>query len=714
MKQQISIRGMSCTGCASRIASTLQSDSHVTSAVIDFATQTGVVEGDISREQIGALVRKAGYEVFEPEVANGAKDASISRGIPPEIGRMIGASALALPVVVLAMGPWKVEHSPTIQALLTTMFLLGPASGFTKRAFKQLTHLTVTMDTLVSLGMLSAWASSLYLMTTHAHHLYFESAVMIGFFVLLGKTLEDRARKASIGEVDKLVRLRPRTAFVKNSEGTVSELPIASLALGMMVYVRPGDMLAVDGEVTEGEASFDESIITGESLPVVRRVGEAVVSGAVNAGATGVSVQVTKIGGDTTVEKIIRLMEDARLSRPPVQALADRISGVFVPVVMAIAVLTFLGWKFFGDKSFEDSLMIGLSVLVVACPCALGLATPVAWVAGLGQAAKGGILVRNYDALESLRKATAIVFDKTGTLTLGKPAVLNVLVGEGFSLDDDLPIIMSCLSHSSHPLSRAVAEWIRARGKMDTLPISKLLEEKAGAGVTCRIKKDADEIVIRYGRPDFVASASLVEKAWPSLVHSAHAIVASSIGGKPAFAFELDDALRPGVKEQLKALKDRGLKIFIASGDRSEVVDNLKKELEYIDHAYGLVKPESKKKIVEDLRSAGEKVAFVGDGINDAPAMAAADIALAMASGTDVAASTSGLVLQRAGIDTVMTAFILSEKITKIIHQNFFWAFFYNIAAIPIAMSGSMTPMWAAAAMAMSSLSVVTNALRLR
>ena len=702
---------MTCAGCASKITSALQRDRRVSSAVIDFATRSGVIEGEISEQEIERIVNSVGYRIssFGQLQAETKKSAD---QLSAEVRRLIPATFLAAPVVLVAMGPWNVPYGAWIQLSLTTVFMLGPASGFFIRAIKQIRHGFVTMDTLVALGIGSAWSASLVMMASgHSEHLYFESGVMIGFFILLGKTLEDQARRKSIGEVDRLVRLRPRNVWRVGPSGLPEEVPVANVSVGEQIYLRPGDMLALDGTVVQEAASFDESIITGESVPVVRSMGDAVPSGAINAGATGVTMKVTGIGKNTTVEKIIQLIEDARLSRPPIQKLADQISNIFVPVVIALAVLTFLYWWLLGGLDVTEGLMIGLSVLVVACPCALGLATPVAWVAGLGRAARAGVLVRSYEALETLRRANAVIFDKTGTLTEGRPTVINVIGSDELAPEFSYAALLSTLSHSSHPLSRAMAHHIRELPLILDPPLSKLIEERPGQGVICEIKLNPKH-VIKYGRPEFVVQE--IPQQWLKSLSSGNPTVAVSLDEKPLFIFELKDAMRPDAQQSLARIRARGFEIYVASGDKDSVVDGLRLLLPEVTSFKGRMTPESKKDLVQSLQKTGKVVAFVGDGINDAPALAAADIGISMGTGTDVAAHSAGLVLQRPGLLPLLDAIDLSSRITKIIKENFFWAFFYNVAAIPIAMMGYITPMWAAAAMALSSVSVVTNALRLR
>ena len=726
MQTRFEVEGMTCGGCASKVTSALQKDPRVLSAVIDFATRTGVVTGDIESPEIQRIVQDTGYKVVSNAAeSSGARSVTRSDITHEEVLLIIGA-LLVSPVMILAMGPWDFENSGLWQAFLTTVFMVGPASGFFKRSWTQLRHGYVSMDALIAIGMSSAWIISVAMLKAGSHHLFFESAAMIGFFVMTGKALEDRARRRSIGDVDRLVKLRPRKAFKVMASGQLESVQISDIHMGDQVYLRPGDMLALDGVIAEGEGSFDESIISGESAPMLRKIGDPVPSGAVNAGASGIKVKITRVGQDTTIEQIIKLMEDARLARPPIQKLADKIAGIFVPIVMAIALMTTIGWWASGQRNFSEALMIGLSVLVVACPCALGLATPVAWVAGLGRAARQGILIRSYDALETLRRANVIIFDKTGTLTFGEPDVTVVTAANGRTLSDcgdsaeqiehDVMLLFSALTHSSHPQARALARWIKLHYDTTKAPLSKLIEEVAGQGVRCEVMADKNYIVL-FGRANFVLKKDHIQ--WQQQLAGERSTVAVSIDDAPAFLFELSDKLRPDVSQAFKKIQSLHIDSYIASGDKEAVVSSLVTHLEQTGMSRGKIiaqggmTPVTKKSLVDSLRAKGKIVAFVGDGINDAPAIAAADVGIAMGSGSDVAASSAGLVIQRAGLSTLVEAVELSVRVTRVIRENFFWAFFYNIAAIPVAVAGHVTPMWAAAAMAFSSVSVVLNALRL-
>ena len=726
------VSGMTCGGCAGKINSTLQKDPRVNSAMVDFVTGTGLVSGSMSEDDASKMVRALGYG-FQ-RARDEQQDSSAAPGPNVTEWPMISALILALPVVIIAMGPWHFSWSGEIQALLTTLFLMGPAADFFRRAVSQAIHRHVTMDSLVALGMFSAWVLSVVLVMNGSTHLYFESAVMIGFFVLLGKKLENWAKQHSLEEVEKLIQRRPKKAFKVVESAPPEEVSIGDFKIGDHIYVRPGDMLPLDGVLLDREAGFDESIITGESQPVLRKPGNLVPAGAINSTAFGVNLVVSRIGKDTTIEQIIRLVELSSRSRPPVQKLADQISLVFVPSVICLSLLTIISWRLLVKASWIDSLVTALSVLVVACPCALGLATPVAWIAGLGRAARSGILVRSYEALEILSKVNAIVFDKTGTLTNGQPEVLRVLNDQGsvftstrhFSEEDlsGLDLLFSALVHSSHPNARSISTWLKRQLDGRRIPNSKLIAEVPGQGAECECKVGDFKHVIKYGRPEFVAvqpQSFLLNKQDPT-----RSIVAASIDGLPRFFFELGDALREDALTCLQELLNRNYKIYIASGDRESVIRHLFAKVPLISieseepRPFGHViyqaemTPLAKNNLVLSLQKSAGKVAFIGDGINDAPALAAADVAVAMGSGSDLAAGQSGLVLRSRRVMALVEAIDLSKQTTKIIRQNFFWAFAYNAAAVPIAMLGLMSPMWAAGAMAMSSLSVVLNALRLR
>lgn len=722
---------MTCGGCAAKISSILQRDKRVHSAIVDFATATGVVTGRLTENEVGQVLRRIGYDV-QAQDQDKADLGSTKITQLYSFKTWIISLALVFPIMAISMSPQRHWWSVWAEAVLATVFIFGPAFSFFSRAARQAYHRHVTMDSLIAVGMASAWLLSVVLAIQGVSHLYFESAAMIGFFVLSGKTLEEWARKKSIGDLEKLVRLRPKKAFIWGNDGHPKEMPIDRFKISDQVYVRPGDMLALDGIVLEREAYFDESVITGESVPIVRRPGDHVPAGAINSSTFGVKLEVTRVGSATTIEQIIRLIEDAKISKPDTQKLADRISTVFIPAVIFIALVTFLVWRFVIGESTTRSVVISLGVLVVACPCALGLATPVAWVAGLGLAAKKGIILRSYEALETLRLARVFVFDKTGTMTLGEPQVLKASLASGerfesvLSLNDHqkqgLGFLMSALVHSSHPNARSLSSWLKNQIDVEKIPVSKILKETIGQGVECEIKLGDSRHTIKYGKSEFVAGDSGFATD-PSKVNST---LAASIDEIPRFVFELGDSLREDAIACVKELLRRHMKIYVASGDKEGVIRQVLGELPLIQAAQAEINtvsgviyqanmtPEQKRNLIGELQKANGIVAFVGDGMNDAPGLALADVGIAFGSGSDLAASQAGLVLTSRRMISLLDAIDLSARITLIIRQNFFWAFAYNVAAIPLAVAGVLHPMWASAAMAMSSLSVVLNALRLR
>jgi Cu+-exporting ATPase len=707
---KIEVEGMTCGGCASRVTSALQLDPRVDYAIVDFATRSGMVRGEVSRDDIKKIIESVGYHLAKQDDRDEASRAlAASKELNAGLLKIFIAAAMSIPVVIVAMGPWHFAHGDAIQAVLTTAFLVGPASGFFIRFLKQLRLGFVTMDALVSIGMLSAWAISIALMGQGQGHLYFESAAMIGFFVLLGKFIEDRARLRSIADISKLMRMRPRTVFLAPPDAAPAEVDAGQVRLDDRVYIRPGDMAAFDGELLEPAVSFDESVLSGESVPVTKNPGDWISSGSVNASGVGAYIKVKRVGDDTTMARIVKMMEDARLSRPKIQKLADKISSVFVPIVMVLATLTFM-IVWLSGNGVEAGIMRGLSVLVVACPCALGLATPVAWVAGLGRAARSGVLIKSYEGLDELRQVKAIVFDKTGTLTMGRPEVTQVIMPDAVG-QEELAGIFSAMSHSSHPLARAIMIWIKSRVDVSKAPLSKLISDVPGHGVECDIK-GASPAKIKFGRATYVAA--IIPAEWSQADESENMTVAVSRDGVPRILFCLRDHLRPEAGDVLRDLKKMGMEVHVASGDRQSVVDELKNQFPMLDSAMGAMTPAAKKTFIDQIRARGIKVAFIGDGINDAPALAAANVGASIGGGSDLAAQSADLVLQRQGVAAIFAAIRLSRDISKIINQNFFWAFFYNIAAIPAAASGHMTPMWASAAMALSSVTVVLNALRLR
>ncbi|MCX6117661.1 MAG: cation-translocating P-type ATPase [Proteobacteria bacterium] len=736
MQHQFKITGMTCTMCASNIAAGLRKVDRVEFAAVDYATQTALVDGDVPVDEVIHKIDSLGYKAI---VTNHGKD-SIENTVARKFwtNQLIFGAVISIVIMVLSMGPqeWHFSQSAYVQAVLSAVFIAFPGRNFVIHAYGQLKSLSFGMDSLVAIGMLSSWIGSALLMMQGHSHLYFESAVMIGFFVLLGKTLEDHSREKSVQDVQNLVNLRPKNVWILSNDQRPMEVSADSLKVGSLVYLRPGDLLAADGELVDDLMESNEAAITGESKPVVRGKGERILSGSVNIGQKVAIIKVTHIGIDANLNRMIEMISQAKQSRPKIQLIVDKVSAVFVPVVIGLSVITGLVWYFTLNIGIENSLQNAISVLVISCPCALGLATPLAWVAAIGQAAKKGILLKNFDSLESLARADCVVFDKTGTLTEGVPKVKQSLWSSEFNEEKRIPLALVCLIQSSHPLARSSYQFYmtqlstakavphsdlenqigqnRADKKLEFK--SKLLNNIPGQGFSGTILNSAGEIIHHYkvGKIDYCLSADRIPSAWRSLLlQSKYSHMSLSVDDAPLAILTLKDELRDGSAELINSLGSLGMKVIVASGDHIGAVNDILESISTKIEIRAELKPEDKLKLIHDLQDDKKIVAFVGDGFNDAPALAAADVGIAMASGTDIAAVSAGIILKRFGIQPIFECILLAQRTTSIVRQNLFMAFVYNVAAIPLAMSGNLTPMIAASAMALSSLTVALNASRL-
>ncbi|MEZ4317717.1 MAG: heavy metal translocating P-type ATPase [Myxococcota bacterium] len=686
---RLDIQGMTCASCSTRVERVLRATPGVTAASVNLALETATVatEGP-GLEALVEAVRDAGYDASEHVPGAPAEDPALTRsgGLVAVAGVLAGA--LMLPMFGVPLSPW-VQLALAVPAQGIALWRFGPP------AWGALKHRTANMDTLVVLGTTAAFALSLVnfeASLTHAGHgmLYFESAATISAFVLFGKWLEARARGRTTEAVRELLELRPATARVVR-DGTDVEVPAESVGRGQIVRVLPGERVPVDGSVTEGRSSLDESLITGESVPVERGPGSAVIGGSINGNGT-LLVETTASGGDTALARIAALVEEALASKAPIQALVDRVAAVFVPVVLAIAVATFVGWVAAG-AGVQAALMTGVAVLVVACPCALGLATPAALVAGMGSAARAGIFIRDADALETLASVRTLAFDKTGTLTVGQPELRT-------PLDPDvLRLAVAVQRQSAHPLARAFQ-----RAAPDDVPAATEVTEHPGEGVSGLVEGHR----IRLGTAGFLERHGLVLPAAdvPADLTPVWVAVDDAVRG----VVGVGDALRDGVPEAIARVRSLGLEAVLISGDRQSVADAIGARAG-ISKVFGEARPESK---VEALRGLDGPVGMVGDGVNDAPALAAADVGIAMGSGSQAAIASAPVTLTRTDPALVPAAVDIGRRTRAVIRQNLFWAFAYNVVAIPLAVSGWLTPMVAAGAMAMSSVTVVANALRLR
>ncbi len=728
------VEGMTCAACVSRIERALKKVPGVVDANVNLATERATVHAgaldDAMRTALSDAVERAGYKAIvppAPRVGDAAKaDGAMDHGTPAEritTLRLGLAVALSVPLMALAMIPAlrTVPGNGWIQLALATVVTFGTGSPFYTGALRNARHLAMNMDTLIALGSFAAWGDSLYELTRHAGHgmhphLYFETAAMIVTLVLLGKWLEGRAKRRAASAIHSLVALQPRTARVLRDGGEV-ETAIESLARGDRVRVIAHERVATDGVVLEGQSDVDESMLTGESAPVTKRAGDPVTGGTVN-GAAPLVFKVTRIGAETQLAQIVKLVEDAQGSKAPVQRLADRVSSVFVPVVVGLAVLTAVGWALVGGMPAGDAMLRAVAVLVIACPCALGLATPTAIMVGTGRAAEMGVLVKDAESLERAGALAVVVFDKTGTLTEGKPSLTDVILAEGEDEKAVLTLAASLEHESQHPVARAIVRGAEARGiERDAVTA---VRSEPGVGMHGvvrgrRVSVGSERLVTEGGVTMAPALATQLEAVaaqarTPSLVAVDGAVVA---------VLGVADPVKPTSREAVARLTALGIEVHLLTGDRRRTAEAIAREAGIeTKHVHANVLPAEKSAAIDALRASGRLVAMVGDGVNDAPALARADVGFAMGSGTDVAMEAAPIVLMRSDPRAIADAVALSRRTMRTIRENLFWAMGYNVLAIPLAASGVLMkiggPMVAAAAMAFSSVSVVTNSLRLR
>lgn len=733
----LKIEGMTCASCVSRVEKALRKLPFVLDASVNLAGESARVsvlggnEADVDAALVGA-VAKAGYGARRVDTAAGGEAAEEGgaaewrRAAPVLIGGL-----LSLPLVVPMVGDLFGRHwmlPAWAQFLLATpvQFLLG--ARFYKAGWHALRAGTGNMDLLVAIGTSAGWGLSTWLWLTAEPgtmpHLYYEASAVVITLVLLGKWLEARARRRTTAAIRALQALRPDVARLLR-EGAEVEVPLAQVAAGDRLVVRPGERIPVDGELAEGHTQVDESMLTGEPLPVSRSVGDRLTGGSIN-GDGRIVMLATAVGTETVLARIIRMVEDAQAAKAPIQRIVDRVSAVFVPVVIVIAALTLAGWLLAG-KGIEPALIAAVSVLVIACPCALGLATPAAIMAGTGVAARHGVLIKDAQALEIAHRVDTVAFDKTGTLTVGKPRLLAFEAADGAPAEAALALAAGLQSGSEHPLARAVVEAARERGL--AIGAADDVQAVPGKGVTGRVGGRRLSIGSRRWLEEQGADpAGLGERAdalqregasvsWLIEHAEGAGAAAGTHGGTQGRASVLallafGDAPKEGAAQAVALLRARGVRTVMISGDNRGAAEAVARALG-LDEVVADVLPADKAGHVRRLQQGGRTVAMVGDGVNDAPALAAADVGIAMGNGTDVAMHTAGLTLMRGDPRLVPAALEISDRTYAKIRQNLFWAFFYNAVGIPLAAVGLLSPVVAGAAMAMSSVSVMTNALLL-
>ncbi|WP_428311913.1 heavy metal translocating P-type ATPase [Hydrocarboniphaga sp.] len=706
----LAVTGMTCASCSARVERALRRVPGVAQASVNLATERATISGQASAETLIAAIVDAGYQAR-----------TLQTPAPPE-SRWPAWSALALgaalslplllPMLLMPLG-LHLRVSGMLQFLLATpvQFVLG--ARFYRAAWVALRNRAGNMDLLVALGTSAAYGLSVYELMRHGAHavLYFEASSAVITLVLLGKYLEARAKRRTGDAIRALQALRPETARVVGASGEPIDTPLAQVRVGDVVVIRPGERVPVDARVLEGHSEVDESLLTGESLAVAKAPGDQVTGGAIN-GAGLLRVRTLAIGAETTLARIVRLVESAQAGKAPIQQLVDKVSEVFVPVIVLVAAITLLAWGFTtGD--WEPALINAVAVLVIACPCALGLATPTAMMAGTGAAARRGILIKDAEALELLQRASIAVFDKTGTLTLGRPRLIAVqTVGSA----DERAVLADAAAlqrGSEHPLARAVLESARERGlspedatAQRALP-GRGIEGQVGARTlqlgTVRLMAESGVDIAALSAP-----ASLLQQRGLSVSYLAQTAPRPQLLGLLAFG----DELKPEASVAIASLQQRGLRCVLLSGDNAGAAHHVARQLG-IGEVYAEVLPADKAAWVESLKARDQCVLMIGDGINDAPALAAADVGIAMATGSDIAISSAAITLMRGDPRLVADAIDIAQRTSRKIRQNLGWAFAYNLAGIPLAALGLLSPVIAGAAMALSSVSVVANALTL-
>ncbi|MFU1479519.1 heavy metal translocating P-type ATPase [Roseovarius sp. C7] len=737
---RLNIASMSCASCVGRVYKALAVLPGVLDVNVNLASETATVtylEGAVTVADLIKAASDSGYPATQAEDSSsqdaGARKNEEARDLAR---RTVVAATLALPVFLLEMGAHLVPGmhgligdtighriSWMIQFVLTTAVLFGPGRTFYIRGFPALLKGAPDMNSLVAVGTSAAYIYSLValfaptLPPAGSRAVYFEAAAVIVVLILLGRWLEARAKGRTGAAIQKLLGLQAKTARVM-VDGEPQDVAIDRIVAGDILIVRPGERIAVDGELTEGSARVDESMITGEPVPVAKSVGDPVTGGTVN-GSGAFHFRATRVGADTTLAQIIRMVEEAQGAKLPIQGLVDRITLWFVPAVMALALLTVIVWLLVGPSpALSYALVAGVSVLIIACPCAMGLATPTSIMVGTGRAAEMGVLFRKGDALQQLSSVDVVALDKTGTVTQGRPELTDLVLADSFDRAEVLALVAAVEAQSEHPIAEAIVRAAKVEGlaRHD----AKDFESITGHGVRAKVAGrevlvGADRLMTREG----LTIGDLADEE-RRLAEQGRTVLFAAIDGRVAAVIAVSDPVKPSSAAAIRALHAQGLKVAMITGDKRETAEAIAREIG-IDHVIAGVLPDGKVAALEDLRGAGKRIAFVGDGINDAPALAHSDVGIAIGTGTDVAIESADVVLMSGDLRGVVNALEVSRSTMRNIRQNLFWAFGYNVALIPVAagvlypVSGLLlSPVLAAGAMALSSVFVLTNALRLR
>jgi Cu2+-exporting ATPase len=725
------VTGLSCASCAISVESMLKTREGVIDASVNYANSSARVEylpGTADVAGFKSAIQSIGYDLLIEDEA-GDKQEDLQHAHYKKLKtNTLWAVVLAIPVVVIAMFMMNIPYASQIMLVLTTPVIAWFGRSFFINAFNQAKHGKANMDTLVALSTGIAYLFSLFntlfpqfwLRQGQHPHVYFEAAAVIIAFILLGKVLEERAKSSTSSAIKKLMGLQPKTVTLVQEDGQETEIAISQVKKGDTLLVKPGDKIPVDGEIISGTSFIDESSITGESLAVEKVTGSRVFAGTINQkGSFAIIAQ--KVGGETILAQIIQMVQQAQGSKPPVQKLVDKIAGIFVPVVMAISLLSFVIWMVFGgENALTHALLAMVSVLVIACPCALGLATPTAIIVGMGKGAENGILIRDAESLETAHKVNVVILDKTGTITEGKPAVTDLtwFVPEG-ELKDLKQILFSVEAQSEHPLAEAVTTYLKTNGEL-RIPLAKF-ESITGRGV----------VAYHNNTPYLVGNKKLLEEYRVNVTDAhlhqinqwqeeAKTVVCFASETELLAIIAIADKIKDTSAIAIRELQDQGIEVYMLTGDNHQTAKAVAEKAGLVNFRAEVL-PAEKAEFVKQLQEKGRIVAMVGDGINDSQALAQSDVSIAMGKGSDIAMDVAKMTIISSDLQLISKAIRLSKLTENTIHQNLFWAFFYNVIGIPIA-AGILFPIWgfmlnpmiAGAAMALSSVSVVSNSLRLK
>jgi P-type Cu2+ transporter len=732
IKKNFPVTGLSCASCALSVETMLKAQNGVADASVNFANSTAYVEYNSQISDLNEFktaIQSIGYDLLVEEESASQQEVIHQKEFKKLKINTIGASILALPVVIIAMLLMHITYAKWIMLILSTPVLFWFGRNFFINAYKQTSHLKANMDTLVALSTGIAYLFSVFntiypefwLRRGLQPNVYFEASSVIIAFILLGRLLEERAKSNTSSAIKKLMGLQPKTVTkILDDDGAEMEIPIARVMVDNKLLVKPGEKIPVDGEIVSGSSFLDESTITGESLPVEKKAGDKVYAGTINQKGSFVFIA-RKVGGDTILAQIIKMVQQAQGSKPPVQKLVDKIAGIFVPVVMSISIFSFILWIVFaGNNAVTYALLAMVTVLVIACPCALGLATPTSIMVGIGKGAENGILIKDAESLELAHKINALVLDKTGTITQGKPEVTNIKWNASGSAQPELlQILLSIEAQSEHPLAEAVINTLKT-DVFKRLPPEKF-ESIPGKGVKANYNNDVYLVGNLRLMENCMVNIPLDNReqieAWQNeaktIVYFAHSTELIAI-------IAIADKIKETSAIAIQNLQNSGIEVYMLSGDNIQTTSAVARELK-LRNFKAEVLPSDKADFIKELQKEGKVVAMVGDGINDSQALAQADVSIAMGKGSDIAMDVAEMTIISSDLQIIPKAIKLSRLTVRTIHQNLFWAFIYNLIGIPIA-AGILYPVWgfmlnpmiAGAAMALSSVSVVSNSLRLK